>query len=241
MKLIKRLWGGEVSLGCVFWLYGVLVGFLFNLLFAAILLFYASISASVPFLSAIVWILTIIYFIYLIFIYLVIWRTAGKYQGKKVWSILARICVVLGFLGLALNAVHIAQHGTMTVSVPEAKASSMQLAASDSSSSNSVLNETDELNKGLPKMVDEITRLDSITAEGHSLKYNYTLVTVKIDDIDVNKFNKSMRSSLLKKICGDADLKTVFKQGANSIIFSYRDIKGNGITDVVITAADCND
>ena len=49
-------------------------------------------------------------------------------------------CIALSFIGL-------------TLTIPPLQASPMQLAAS--SSSNSVLDETKELNKDLPKMVDD--------------------------------------------------------------------------------------
>jgi hypothetical protein len=189
-------------------------------------------------------VLTVVYFVYFIFIYIATWRSAGLYQGKKVWSVLARICVVLGFIGLALNLVNIGQQikqnsaQETTVSQSRSESSSSGQGLSQESGSNPVLKEIDDLNKSLPKMVDEITELTKVTVEGHTIKYNYHIITVNSEDIDADKFNKNMRGSLEKKICSDPELKSIFNEGVK-VTFSYKDKKDQDITEVTITAADC--
>ena len=32
-----------------------------------------------------------------------VWRAANQYQGRKVWSILAKIATVLGWIGVLVN------------------------------------------------------------------------------------------------------------------------------------------
>lgn len=60
------------------------------------------------------------------------------------------------------------------------------------------------LNKDLPKMVDPITRLESVEAEGRSITYRYALLRRDADD-------ETLRTFILKKTCADAKMREFMK------------------------------
>jgi hypothetical protein len=90
-----KLANGDFGLAKTYWLYGVLVGFVTNILIMAIsstgilvVVFLALVAYSVP-------------------LYLGVWRAANKYEGRKLWSILAKIATVLGVIMLAGNSMSV--------------------------------------------------------------------------------------------------------------------------------------
>lgn len=89
--LFSKLINGDLGLAKTYWLYGVLVGLFVNLIAGAI--------TSTSFLI----ILVIIYTAYEIPVLIGIWRAAGKYQGLKVWAVLAKIAVILGAIMLTIS------------------------------------------------------------------------------------------------------------------------------------------
>lgn len=91
LYLIKELWYGDISLAKTFWLFGVLVGILFNFAFK----FIEFGSAFFIFLLFVA-----LNYTYLVFIFVAIWRSANKYKGPKAWAILAKIIVIIGIARL---------------------------------------------------------------------------------------------------------------------------------------------
>jgi hypothetical protein len=43
-----------------------------------------------------------------LFMAVAIWRSAGNYTGSKLWAVLARVAVVIGVIGLAVQVVKLA-------------------------------------------------------------------------------------------------------------------------------------
>lgn len=87
MRFIKTVWRGDAGLATTYWIWGTLVGLLLG---AAGLLVGETGSAFL----AILYLAFIV--IYFIWVSVGVWRSAGKYQGKRIWSTLARIGVVIG-------------------------------------------------------------------------------------------------------------------------------------------------
>ena len=79
-----KLSSGDFGLAKTYWLYGVVVGtvssFAMNLI--------TSVGLLVPVLLA--------YTVYQVLVLMGTWRASSKYQGWKVWAVLAKIAVVLG-------------------------------------------------------------------------------------------------------------------------------------------------
>ena len=84
-----KLANGDFGLAKTYWLYGVLVGFVTNILIMAI-------SST-----GILVVVSLALVAYSVPLYLGVWRAANKYEGQKIWSILAKIATVLGVIMLA--------------------------------------------------------------------------------------------------------------------------------------------
>lgn len=89
----RKLSNGEFSLARTYWLYGVVVGAVFRIL-----------TTVIPW-PVIVAILSVIWIAYAVFLYMGIWKAAGKYTGKRIWAILAQIMAVLGVLFILFNLI----------------------------------------------------------------------------------------------------------------------------------------
>ncbi len=97
---LARHWRGEMTLPRSYWINGVLIfGFGINLLVAAIsfaaAVALANSGAVVVLIVAASLALNIVGYIWAL---VGTWRSAGRYTGPKVWSILARIAMALGVL-----------------------------------------------------------------------------------------------------------------------------------------------
>ena len=101
--LIKALWRGEIPLARTYWLFGAVAGLFFGAAFLYIefnaVSFWSSSLGMI-----VIYGLFSAYLIYFLFIYIAIWRSAGKYPGPGIWAGLARVAVVLGVLMLFQTA-----------------------------------------------------------------------------------------------------------------------------------------
>jgi glucan phosphoethanolaminetransferase (alkaline phosphatase superfamily) len=93
---IARLWRGEVPLVQAYWLYGALLGLLFNVVGFVV-------AEAAPQLVLLWWLLRLAY---VVLIVVAIWRSSERYQGPKIWSALARISVMLS-IGYNLIAIYV--------------------------------------------------------------------------------------------------------------------------------------
>jgi hypothetical protein len=99
-----RHWNGELSLPRSYWINGALLfGLACNMVFAMVCI--ASIFAlrNIPVAAFIVGVAEVLLNVVAYVWALVgVWRSAGKYQGPKVWAILARVVIVVGvFVSIA--------------------------------------------------------------------------------------------------------------------------------------------
>jgi serine/threonine protein kinase len=81
-----KLTCGDFGLARTYWLYGVLVSLGVNLLIGLIPVLGVQMA------------LMIVGMAYQILVFIGVWRAAGRYRGRKVWAVLAKIAVVLGVL-----------------------------------------------------------------------------------------------------------------------------------------------
>jgi len=99
MKVLYRLWKGELALQAVFWNWAVLGGLLINV--ASSLLFLTLITADQ----------TTLAFIfgygfsvpYNVFVSIGVWRSAGRFPGDRRWADMARIATVVGMVLLSVT------------------------------------------------------------------------------------------------------------------------------------------
>ena len=88
---ISKLSNGDFGLAKTYWLYGVVVGFVVQLVMKSI--------TSIGLLL----IVMLAYTAYEIPVIIGTWHAADKYKGPKVWAILAKIATVVGAIMLAVG------------------------------------------------------------------------------------------------------------------------------------------
>ena len=90
--MIIRLWRGEVALWKTFWLFGVGGGFVLGLPIFGAMLALTDVPDDT---TASIFVTALgILLVYLVWVFVGIWRAANAYQGEKVWAVLAKIAVV---------------------------------------------------------------------------------------------------------------------------------------------------
>jgi hypothetical protein len=92
--VIIRLWRGEMALWKTFWLFGAGGGLFLGLPILAALLA----LTDVPEDDTALWFVLALGFllIYLIWVFVGIWRAANGYGGESVWAVLAKVAVAAG-------------------------------------------------------------------------------------------------------------------------------------------------
>ena len=101
-SLMGDLWRGDIPLVKTYWLFGVVVGIAFAMVFFGIE--YLTTGLSEGFGPIFILGLMLLYFLYTAFINVSIWRSAGKYTGPKRWAILARVMVIVSWAALIREA-----------------------------------------------------------------------------------------------------------------------------------------
>ena len=98
-----------------------------------------------------------------------------------------------------------------------------------------------ELNKTCPIMVDRETQLDNaIALTGKTFQYNYTLINLSKDSIDVHSFENNMKPFLTKNVKNAPELK-IYRDNKVTMAYSYKDKNGVFITKILITSKDYTD
>jgi hypothetical protein len=99
MNALRRLWNGDLPLAQAFWNWAVVGGILVNvptsILFLALIMgnriaaaFVVGYAVSLP---------------YNIVAAVGVWRSAGRYEGERLWADLARIVTVAGMILLSIT------------------------------------------------------------------------------------------------------------------------------------------
>lgn len=89
-SFLNNLLKGNISLWKTYWLFGV-IG---NIIATTLINIFTQFSETLFF------IILIIAIAYKIGVFIAIWNSASKYVGLKIWAILAKIMVVLGFISI---------------------------------------------------------------------------------------------------------------------------------------------
>ncbi|MGF1609604.1 MAG: hypothetical protein ACFCUQ_09430 [Kiloniellales bacterium] len=93
IKLIARLWAGELSLARTFWEFAILYGFALNLS-ATLGYLTLLVNNASPLLAYLVFFLPLPYDVLTV---VAVWRSAARYQGPTLWADLARVAIVFWF------------------------------------------------------------------------------------------------------------------------------------------------
>jgi hypothetical protein len=215
---IARLFSGEVSLPITYWIFGFLIGNVGFQIFLIIIEFnYLELTSS----QVGAWSVMGFYWVaigYSIFMLIAIWRSAGKYQGRSVWAGLARVAVVLGALVLIANFIVGLQQG-----------SDADLALRE---------EIKMINKSLPSMIDNDTRLDHVSIQDKDVYYNYTLVNWLAADLDITRLKSVMTPNLKTAQCANEETLPLLNEG-RKLVYMYRDKSSQPVAKIVVEQSDC--
>ncbi len=213
---LRRLCRGDVPLVITYWVWGVLVGGVgFTVLNAIVEVNYLRISTMAYGTIGIV-AFYILGMAFAVFLWVAIWRSAGKYEGEG-WGAVARVAVVLGVLmGL----------GQVALVVLEDEAAAL-------------VEQTRLANRGLPMMLDQNTRLDSVRLIPDEYRYWNTLMNSKAAELEQNAFVLRSRIALSDNLCDDADTRAALDAGV-TFFYVYNDTDGDLIAEVPVTVIDCD-
>lgn len=92
-----------------------------------------------------------------------------------------------------------------------------------------------ELNKSCPIMVDTETQLDnSVALPNNIFQYNYTLINMKKDSVDIAVFEEYMQPMILNNVKTNPDLKT-YRNNKVTMAYYYKDMDGLFLTKISVT------
>jgi hypothetical protein len=95
------------------------------------------------------------------------------------------------------------------------------------------------INRKVPMMVDEETRLDRVTAEpGHRLSYHYTVTAMPKKGMSSAEFVKLIRPTLRERLCTSREMKGFLQNGV-TIAYLYRSGDGKPLGATQFAPAEC--
>lgn len=96
-----------------------------------------------------------------------------------------------------------------------------------------------QMNRGMPRTIDNQFRLDRVTAEpGSELVYHYTLLGRSAAAVPPDVLNTRMAPAVRERLCVDPHMKKLLKSGA-AVGFSYRGNDGGEIGKLSFRQRDC--
>ena len=216
-SFISRLFNGDVSLSVTYWVFGVIIGnVVLGTLYSLIDAKYFEIASKIGTLP--INIFLIITLAYNIFILIAIYRSAVKYTGNKIWSILARILVVIN----TIFSIGVFITTFSQISDPDM----------------AIKRDISMLNKPLPRMIDKDTKLEKVTLVGKDIYFNYTMVNLLAADLDIPKVEAVISPNIKSAQCQDIGLRGILNEG-RKLVYVYVDKDGNAITKIFVSKEDC--
>lgn len=91
-----------------------------------------------------------------------------------------------------------------------------------------------ELNKTCPYAVDKDTRLDNTLAIEKTLQYNYTLVNMTVDSMNVDNIKAYVEKNAINNIKTNPDMK-LYRDNNVTLAYSYKDKNGVFLFKIDVT------
>jgi len=101
----------------------------------------------------------------------------------------------------------------------------------------SLMKAASQINENCPIMIDKETRLDNAFGGDNKITYNYTLVNVLKDEINLKIFATDIRPIVIQNFKNIPESHEMFRQGV-TLICRYKDKNGFFLTDISITKND---
>lgn len=216
-NFITRLFNGDISLAVTYWIFGVIIGnIILGMLCSLIDAKYFELIPKVGILPINIFLL--IGLVYNIFILIAIYRSAVKYKGNKIWSILARILVIINTIFIiSILVVTFRQITDPNIAMKK---------------------DISKLNKPLPRMIDNDTRLENVALVDKDIYFNYTMVNLLTADVDIAKVESIIAPNIKSTQCQDAGLRPILNEG-RKLVYVYMDKEGKLITKITVSKEDC--
>ena len=93
-------------------------------------------------------------------------------------------------------------------------------------------------NQSLPIMIDEDTRLDNLSIQDEDISYNYTLINVAVENLDVSKVELAIISDIKIDACSIKETRALLDANRN-IKYTYRDKTEKPILTITVNKKDC--
>lgn len=212
-----RLFTGDIPLVVTYWVWGVLVGGLAFLSLAYIVDQNYLRILTLPYGELLLNLFDYTWVAVGIFMWVAIWRSAGKYQGRF-WGPVARLMVVVGVVTTVNEFSPLTDEGEP--------------------SDTDYAEQARLLNESLPMMLDENTRLESVTINDNEHRFIATLLDDTLTDFDPKMFELVSKLDIANDICNKSDSRAALDRGV-TFVYSYSDAAGNHFADVSVTVDNC--
>jgi len=183
-QYIKKLLKGEVPLFISFWFWFIFVSFLIEVFFQI-----ESSENSFYETNYFQLFLYLIILVYSILIFMIIFKSANRYQGSKTWSFLSKTIITINlFFSLSYFVDIIKFYFLEDYAIEK---------------------EIESFKSSLPMQVDSVSILIDIYKKDKTIFYNYQLFNTTLnEESDKNKFKKQIQNSL----CEDETSLTLLKK-----------------------------
>lgn len=102
----------------------------------------------------------------------------------------------------------------------------------------SVVTQIDEINRSLPKMVDDDTQLNKVSLDDNVVEYHYKLIRASIDDLNVVTFTSLIQTNIIKGVCAEPYMIQLLANGY-SLEYTYDDKDDKYVASITVNASDC--
>ncbi|WGL16534.1 hypothetical protein PVT68_17450 [Microbulbifer bruguierae] len=94
------------------------------------------------------------------------------------------------------------------------------------------------INKGAPQLIDEDTRLDSVSTVKNIIIYNNTMVNYTVDQFNVAEFEVALKAAVIDPLCANTAL-GAFRELGVVMAYRYLDKDGNFIVELSQDMGEC--
>jgi hypothetical protein len=223
-NIFVRLFNGDISLPVTYWVWGALGGMGFAIVSVLLEENIFQISAlpyGPSFLTTFYW----IWIAYAVFVWIAIWRSADKHKGSGFWAGAAKVMVVLGV---------VSSIGQLATEFGSSSYSDTELY-----SDTKLAKDEAALNRGLPTMLTESLRVDSVELSPSEFRYYYTIVDQVVDDMNPGLFKLQTQVAVTQAACTENDSRRELESGID-YLYVYRDSVGSPVAEFRVVLSDCN-
>lgn len=209
-RLLKR----ESSFAVAFWVWFIFISFLIELFFETIFMDSSYVQNKENYTEFFIYLILLVYSFT---IFLIIFRTANKYKGNKIWSFLSKVLVSINLFFSINFFIEVTKFYFYEDYVLEKEIISFK--------------------KSLPMQIDMNSTLIDIYKKEKNIYYKYQLIEVSLEnDILRNKFKKQIQNSL----CEDSTTLDLLKKDY-ILDYNYVNEKEEEIINIKTDKKTCGD